>query len=44
LDTKGTLKMDASGNLISIDLNGKIGGGSDLAVVFSSNIKTTLTK
>ena len=44
IDLKGTLKEDSSNNLISIGLNGKVGGGGK-DFVFSSNLgNTNLTK
>ena len=45
LDSKGTLKKNTSGDVISISLSGKIGGGTGpSSFVFSGSIKTTLTK
>ena len=44
IDLKGTLKEDSSNNLISIGLNGKVGGGGK-DFVFSGNLgNTNLTK
>jgi len=44
IDLKGTLKQDSSNNLVSIVLNGKVGGGGN-DFVFSGNLSNTnLTK
>ena len=42
--TKGSMKKDKTGNLISITLSGKIGGGTSNDSVFSSSFKATLIK
>jgi hypothetical protein len=42
--TKGSMKKDKLGNLISITLSGKIGGGTPKDSVFSGSFKATLTK
>lgn len=43
LDTKGTFRKDKSGNVVSIDLKGKIAGGaSDDDFVFSGSFRSTL--
>ena len=44
LDSKGTLKKNSSGDVISISLSGKIGGGTAPSFVFNGSIKTTLIK
>jgi hypothetical protein len=44
LDAKGTLKKDSSGEVTSISLSGKIGGGSEGSFISGANFKTTLTK
>jgi hypothetical protein len=42
LDSKGTLKMNSSGQITSISLSGKIGGGSNGSSILAGNVKTTL--
>jgi hypothetical protein len=45
IDAQGTLKQDSSNNLISIGLNGKVGGGVDSDFIFSGTLSNTaLTK
>ena len=43
LDVKGTIKKDSSGQITSISLSGKVGGGSNGAAVFSGTLKATFT-
>ena len=44
LDAIGTLKQNGSGELTSIGLKGKIGGGADLAFVFGGSFNANLNK
>ena len=44
LDATSTLKENDSGELISINLKGKMGGGADLGFVFNGNFNADLTK
>jgi hypothetical protein len=42
--TKATLKKDKLGELVSISVNGKFGGGFDGVAVFSGSLSATLYK
>jgi hypothetical protein len=42
--TKATLKKDKLGELVSISVSGKFGGGFDGVAVFSGSLKATLYK
>jgi|GEM_PF-5834169 len=42
IDTKGSIKKDSLGNIISIGLNGKVAGGSNGDLIFNGNFKSTL--
>ena len=44
LDSKGTFKKDTSGEITSISLSGKIGGGTNGIFGATGSVKTTLTK
>lgn len=44
VDSKGTFTSDASGDVNSINLAGKIGGGDDLSMVLSGKFKWALSK
>lgn len=42
LDSKGTLKKDSTGAVVSINLTGKVAGGIDDNFVFNGNVKSTM--
>jgi hypothetical protein len=42
--TKATLKKDKLGELVSISVSGKFGGGFDGVAIFSGSFKATLYK
>ncbi len=44
LDAKGTLKKSGTGEVTSVSLSGKIGGGSDGLFIMGASLKATLTK
>ncbi len=44
IDAKAALKEDASNNLLSMSLSGKIAGGVNSEAVFSGNFRATLTQ